>query len=154
MNILLKNTLDAFIGGVAYWAIGWALAFGEGGQFMTGGSGYFNYKLDYDQYPSWFFSFVFAATAATIVSGAIAERCQFLAYFIYSMLITGWVYPPVSHWAWDTDGWLSQTGYFKDYAGSGVVHLLGANCALVGSETTECRPLIGPDSERHCALIG
>ena len=78
--------------------------------------------------------FVFAATAATIVSGAIAERCQFLAYFVYSMLITGWVYPPVSHWAWDTDGWLSQTGYFLDFAGSGVVHLLGANCALVGSE--------------------
>ena len=56
VNILLKNTLDAFIGGVAYWAIGWALAFGEGGQFMTGGSGYFNYKLDYGQYPNWFFS--------------------------------------------------------------------------------------------------
>ena len=79
--------------------------------------------------------FVFAATAATIVSGAIAERCQFLAYFIYSMLITGWVYPPVSHWAWDTDGWLSQTGYYHDFAGSGVVHLLGANCALVGRDT-------------------
>ena len=78
--------------------------------------------------------FVFAATAATIVSGAIAERCQFLAYFIYSMLITGWVYPPVSHWAWDTDGWLSQTGYYHDFAGSGVVHLLGANCALVGRQ--------------------
>ena len=154
MNILLKNTLDAFIGGVAYWAIGWALAFGEGGQFMTGGSGYFNYKLDYGQYPNWFFSFVFAATAATIVSGAIAERCQFLAYFIYSMLITGWVNPPVSHWAWDTDGWLSQTGYYKDYAGSGVVHLLGANCALVGSETAEWITLIGPDSGRHCAIIG
>jgi len=132
VNILLKNTLDAFIGGVAYWAIGWALAYGEGGQFMTGGSGYFNYKLDYGQYPNWFFSFVFAATAATIVSGAIAERCQFLAYFVYSMLITGWVYPPVSHWAWDTDGWLSQTGLYHDFAGSGVVHLLGANCALVG----------------------
>ena len=56
VNILLKNTLDAFIGGVAYWAIGWALAYGEGGQFMTGGSGYFNYKLDYGQYPNWFFS--------------------------------------------------------------------------------------------------
>ena len=75
---------------------------------------------------------MFAATAATIVSGAIAERCQFLAYFVYSVLITGFVYPPVSHWAWHPAGWLYTTGYFKDFAGSGVVHLLGASCSLTG----------------------
>ena len=75
---------------------------------------------------------MFAATAVTIVSGAIAERCQFFAYFAYSIVITGWVYPPVSHWAWDGTGWLAKTGYFKDFAGSGVVHLMGASCALVG----------------------
>ena len=49
------------------------------------------------------------------------------------MICLGWVYPPVSHWAWDTDGWLAKTGYYHDFAGSGVVHLLGANCALVGN---------------------
>ena len=75
---------------------------------------------------------MFAATAATIVSGAIAERCQFFAYFVYSIIITGWVYPPVSHWAWDEAGWLAQTGFYKDFAGSGVVHLMGGSCAIVG----------------------
>ena len=75
---------------------------------------------------------MFAATAATIVSGAIAERCQFFAYFMYSIIITGWVYPPVSHWAWDGAGWLAQTGFYLDFAGSGVVHLLGASCSIIG----------------------
>merc|ERR1719516_521324 len=132
VNILIKNMLDAFIGGVSYWAIGWGLAYGEGGNLFCGGSQFFNYQLPYDLYPKWFFQFVFAATAATIVSGAIAERCQFFAYFAYSIILTGWVYPPVSHWAWDGAGWLAQTGYYKDFAGSGVVHLLGATCALIG----------------------
>jgi len=138
VNILIKNILDAFIGGVSYWAIGWGLAYGAGGNPFCGGSQFFNYQLDYNLYPKWFFQFVFAATAATIVSGAIAERCQFGAYFTYSILLTAWVYPPVSHWAWDGGdengvgmGWLAAHGY-KDFAGSGVVHLLGATCALVG----------------------
>jgi len=132
VNILIKNMLDAFIGGVSYWAIGWGLAYGEGGNLFCGGSEFFNYQLDHGLYPKWFFQFVFAATAATIVSGAIAERCQFFAYFAYSIILTGWVYPPVSHWAWDGAGWLAMTGYYKDFAGSGVVHLLGASCAIIG----------------------
>jgi len=132
VNILIKNMLDAFIGGVSYWAIGWGLAYGEDGNLFCGGSQFFNYQLPHDQYPKWFFQFVFAATAATIVSGAIAERCQFFAYFMYSIIITGWVYPPVSHWAWDDSGWLAGTNYYLDFAGSGVVHLLGASCSIVG----------------------
>jgi len=132
VNILIKNMLDVFIGGLSYWAIGWGLAYGEGGNLFCGGSQYFNYQLPYDDYPKWFFQFVFAATAATIVSGAIAERCQFMAYFVYSVVITGCVYPPVSHWAWDSSGWLFRTEYFRDFAGSGVVHLLGATCSLIG----------------------
>jgi len=132
VNILIKNILDAFIGGVSYWAIGWGLAYGPGGNPFCGGSEFFNYGMNYDEYPKWFFQFVFAATAATIVSGAVAERCQFGAYFTYSILLTACVYPPVSHWAWDSDiGWLSTLGY-TDFAGSGVVHLLGGVCALVG----------------------
>ena len=121
-------------------AIGWGLAYGPNGNPFCGGGQYFNYQMPYDQYPKWFFQvkilnkrkftlkyflsqFVFAATAATIVSGAIAERCQFFAYFAYSIILTGWVYPPVSHWAWDGSGWLAETGFYKDFAGSGVVHV-------------------------------
>jgi len=132
VNILIKNMLDAFIGGVSYWTIGWGLAYGAGGNLFCGASQFFSYQLPYDLYPKWLFQFVFAATAATIVSGAVAERCQFYAYFLYSIVITGWVYPPVSHWAWDSTGWLAQTGYYKDFAGSGVVHLMGGTCAVVG----------------------
>ncbi len=90
VNILIKNMLDCLIAGVSYWAIGWALAYGDHkGNGFIGTSNFFSYNLDHSNYPSWFFQFVFAATAATIVSGSIAERCQFNAYFIYSILITG-----------------------------------------------------------------
>ena len=102
----MKNLLDVFLGGVSYWAIGWGLAYGDNGNPFCGGNHFLNFKLDYSAYPKWFFQvgtikkfylhillilfqFVFAATAATIVSGAVAERCQFLAYFTYSILITG-----------------------------------------------------------------
>ena len=81
--------LDALIGGVTYWMIGWGAAYGKGDNPFIGGSDYFSYNMDPGDYPSWFFQFVFAATAATIVSGAIAERTQFFAYFVYSIVITG-----------------------------------------------------------------
>jgi len=142
VNILIKNMLDVLIGCISYWAIGWGLAYGEGGNPFCGGSQFFNFQLPYELYPKWFFQFVFAATAATIVSGAIAERCQFNAYFAYSVIITGWVYPPVCHWAWDASGLLAQTGLYKDFAGSGVVHLLGGSCALVGCF------FVGPRTDR------
>ena len=89
VNILIKNMLDALIGGISYWAIGWGLAYGANGNGFCGGSEYFSFNMPHDNYPGWFFQFVFAATAATIVSGAIAERCNFSAYFAYSILITG-----------------------------------------------------------------
>ena len=81
--------LDALIGGVTYWILGWAVAYGKYGNSFIGGSNFFSINMDPDDYPLWFFQYVFAATAATIVSGAIAERCQFFAYFIYSIVITG-----------------------------------------------------------------
>ncbi|XP_023339891.1 putative ammonium transporter 1 [Eurytemora carolleeae] len=137
VNILIKNLLDAFIGGISYWAFGWGLAYGSGGNGFCGASEFLNYHLDYNKYPKWFFQFGFAATSSTIVAGAIAERCQIGAYFIYSTVITGFVYPIVSHWAWDYgdyngngQGWLNEAG-FLDFGGSGVVHLVGSSCSLV-----------------------
>ncbi len=101
MNILIKNMLDALIGGVSYWAVGWALAYGPYKNPICAFGNFFAYGMPGSDYALWFFQFVFAATAATIVSGSIAERVQFTAYFVYSIMITGIVYPPVSHWAWD-----------------------------------------------------
>ncbi|KAJ9592288.1 hypothetical protein L9F63_001184, partial [Diploptera punctata] len=80
----------------------------------------------------WFFQFVFAATAATIVSGAVAERCNFMAYIVYSIGISGIVYPPISHWVWTEEGWLKQMGYV-DFSGCGPVHLLGGVCSFFGA---------------------
>jgi len=130
-NILIKNYADLCFGSMAFWFLGYGLAFGEGNGFI-GYTHLFALDLLFQDYAMLFFQCTFAATCATIVSGAIAERCQFFAYFAYSIILTGWVYPPVSHWAWDGSGWLAETGFYKDFAGSGVVHLLGANCAIVG----------------------
>nr|CAD7395234.1 unnamed protein product [Timema cristinae] len=80
----------------------------------------------------WFFQFVFAATAATIVSGAVAERCNFFAYLIYSGIISGFTYPIVAHWVWSPQGWLLKMGY-KDFAGCGAVHLMAGACSLVAT---------------------
>ena len=85
----------------------------------------FMYLTDY-KFSKWFFQFVFAATAATLVSGSLAERCNFYAYLLYSVMITGFIYPVIAHWAWHPEGWLNING-FHDFAGSAVVHLTGGN---------------------------
>ncbi|CAH3160543.1 unnamed protein product [Pocillopora meandrina] len=143
-NILIKNFLDVFIGAVAYWLFGYAFAFGAESNGFIGHKFFALADLPADKYSHWFFHFVFAATAATIVSGAMAERTEFKAYLLYSVFLTGFVYPIVTHWAWDENGWLykgveytkdnvTMTVAYQDFAGSGVVHVLGGTVALVGA---------------------
>ncbi|GFS15567.1 ammonium transporter [Elysia marginata] len=142
-NILIKNLLDSFVAGIAYWTLGYAFAHGDGNEFI-GWTGWASHELPTTELASFFFQFVFAATAATIVSGALAERCEFVAYFVYSFCITSFIYPVVTHWAWHEDGWLNK-GHnytidgegvvikYSDFAGSGVVHCVGGVAAFVGA---------------------
>ena len=140
VNILMKNLMDFSMGSIAYWAIGFAIMFGDGNNFM-GLSGWFVSAetkgfsaLEWSSVPTlsaWLFQLVFAATAATIVSGAMAERTKFRSYLIYSIFITGLIYPIVGHWIWG-GGWLSSLGML-DFAGSTVVHSTGGWLALTGA---------------------
>ena len=141
-NILMKNALDLSFGAIAYWAVGFGLAYGTTEfidiRFFGGGSFFFGGE-DAD-YATFFFQFAFAATAATIVSGAVAERTKFAAYLIYTVVITAVIYPVVTHWVWG-DGFLSAyAGEIQfgdngmiDFAGSTVVHSVGGWAALVGA---------------------
>ena len=110
-NIMLKNLLDACVGALGFWSFGYGFAYGNrrGGNPFCGDSLFFLNKFEeVDTYHSWFFQFAFAATAATIVSGSVAERCHMGAYVAYSTILTAWVYPVVVHWIWSSDGWLTN----------------------------------------------
>ncbi|MCI0679017.1 MAG: ammonium transporter, partial [Actinobacteria bacterium] len=144
--VFMKNLMDFCMCGLAYWAFGFALMFGgsalapgldtgndffgSSGFFLSGDAGSANTAL------LWFFQMVFAATAATIVSGAVAERTRLDAYMAYSFLISAIVYPIYGHWVWG-GGWLAQLGAW-DFAGSGVVHAVGGVAAFVGAK------MVGP----------
>merc|ERR1719311_1435760 len=131
MNILLKNILDACAGAVAFYLFGYGVAYGEGMGKSNGFIGTGNLALaDTTDFNSWVFQWAFAATAATIVAGSVAERTQFVAYLAYSIALTAFIYPVVVHWVWVESGWLNAfrttgsllgTGMI-DFAGSGVVH--------------------------------
>ncbi|MDR2602489.1 MAG: ammonium transporter [Spirochaetaceae bacterium] len=133
VNIMMKNLMDFCIGTIFYWAIGWGIMYGKdalGG--LIGASDFFKNVMDDPvYYRDWFFQVVFAATAATIVSGAVAERTQFRSYLIYTCFISAIIYPVSGHWIWG-GGWLSQLG-FHDFAGSTVVHSVGGWAALIGA---------------------
>lgn len=130
-NILLKNLFDIAVGSILWWLLGYGFAYGnDGGNGFIGNSQFAGSSDDFLA-RDWFFQWAFAATAATIVSGALAGRTQFLAYSAFSIFITGFIYPVVVHWTWG-GGWLANNGY-QDFAGSGIVHMLGGVCALVGA---------------------
>ena len=134
-NILFKNLMDFVIGTIVFWAIGFGIMFGSRNGFW-GGIDLFSqhtYRTDMPDYAFLIFQTVFAATAATIVSGAMAERTKFNAYLMYSAVISLVIYPISGHWAWG-GGWLSQMAVpFHDFAGSSVVHMVGGMAALVGA---------------------
>jgi len=133
-NIMLKNLMDAAVAAFAYYFFGYSVAYGAGGNAFIGGSSLICLPPDNigtSDYIIWFFNYVFAGTTATIVSGAVAERCQFRAYLVYSFALAGFIYPVCSHWIWDPSGFLNGKVY--DFAGGGAVHMVGGVAAMVAS---------------------
>ena len=136
-NILFKNLMDFAIGTIGFWVIGYGIMFGSGNGFF--GSFELFSKTDHGtalgipNLAFFFFQLVFAATSATIVSGAMAERTKFVSYLVYSAIISLIIYPISGHWIWG-GGWLSQLSTpFVDFAGSTVVHSVGGWLALAGA---------------------
>ncbi|HEY9598827.1 MAG TPA: ammonium transporter [Cyanophyceae cyanobacterium] len=151
VNVLSKNLIVFALSTIAFWAIGFGLMFSDGNGFIGNSGGFFlagadnspatgeAYKgifgsLNWTGVPllaKFFFQLVFAGTAATIVSGAVAERIKFVDFLIFSLLLVGISYPITGHWIWG-GGWLSKLGFF-DFAGSTVVHSVGGWAALMGA---------------------
>lgn len=165
LNVMFKNIITITLGGVCYYVLGYGIfSAGEPGNVFAGGVNFL--LLDEEQadigsgslnaYGSeFFFQFAFAATAATIVSGAVAGRITLPAYCVVVVCLTSFIYPPITHWVWASTGWLTQFyassapcdgdpipaacpnppisgGGLKDFAGSGVVHMTGGFAALAG----------------------
>lgn len=130
-NIIMKNMIDFCIGTVMFMLIGYSLLVGQdaGANFIGAPSTLF--AMSADQLPNFFFNLMFCATAATIVSGAMAERTRFAAYCVYSGAISLVVYPIEAGWVWG-GGWLADLG-FVDFAGSVVIHMVGGISALIGA---------------------
>lgn len=140
INIIMKNVMDVGAGSLAFFLVGFGIMFGTTAGGWIGTDGFLLMEIgDYSvewSYTFFFFQAVFAATAATIVSGAVAERTAFNAYLIFSLLITAFIYPVFGSWAWGSlfngSGWLEGLG-FIDFAGSTVVHSVGGWAALAGA---------------------
>jgi len=140
-NIMLKNLLDACGGALGFYTIGFGVAYEQNNAFigLSGGRFFLN-NTDGWGYIEFFFQFTFAATAATIVAGTVAERCKMGAYLCYSLFLTAFVYPVVVHAIWNSVGFLSafndnpRAGVgMIDFAGSGVVHMTGGATALIAA---------------------
>lgn len=138
-NILMKNLMDFSFGAIIFWLIGYSIMYGSSlfGGLIGNPFEYFAFNSEgfgnYADYTDLMFQTVFAATAATIVSGAVAERTKFSAYIIFTIVITLIIYPISGHWKWG-GGWLETLG-FQDFAGSTLVHSVGAWVGLAGAAT-------------------
>ncbi|HEX9070173.1 MAG TPA: ammonium transporter [Ktedonobacterales bacterium] len=138
VNILVEGIADTCICGILFWAWGFAFMF-EPGTPLIGAHGFFLQGLaptygatGIPLLAFWVFQFAFADTASTITSGAMVGRCSFTGDILYSIGVTGFIYPIVGHWAWGPDGWLATLG-FHDFAGSTVVHTIGGVISLAGA---------------------
>ena len=141
INIIVEGIVDTCICGVTFWAWGFAFMFMDGTPFI-GTHGFFLQGLP-DTYLAtgvpllafWLFQFAFADTCSTITSGAMVGRCGFIGDILYSIGVTGFIYPIIGHWAWGPDGWLAvmQPAAFRDFAGSTVVHTIGGAISLAGA---------------------
>jgi Amt family ammonium transporter len=140
VNILVEGIVDTCICGITFWAWGFAFMF-EPGTPWIGTTGFFLNGLA-DTYGTtgvpllafWVFQFAFADTCSTITSGAMVGRCGFIGDILYSIIVTGFIYPIVGHWAWGPDGWLAVMALpFRDFAGSTVVHSIGGAISLAGA---------------------
>uniref|UniRef100_A0A7S3YJB5 Ammonium transporter n=1 Tax=Lotharella globosa TaxID=91324 RepID=A0A7S3YJB5_9EUKA len=184
-NILFKNLMDASIGAICFWLLGYSFAYGNGryaydnpgndNKFIGSGNWALQNFNDDTQYHSWFFQWAFAGAAATIVSGSVAERCRLEGYFVYTIILTTFIYPIVVHWVWSGTGWLSafyigddgepflKENGMIDFAGSGVVHMVGGFAGLMGaiaigprrellSDDPEVRAQVKGHSDLLCAL--
>lgn len=135
VNVLMKNYMDMCIGGLVFWLFGFGLMFGLNQTGWIGLSHFMPEALDDWHWNLLFFQMMFAATATTIASGAMAERIHFTAYIVSAIIVSGVIYPIFGSWAWGGlfggDGWLKALG-FIDFAGSTVVHSIGGWVALAG----------------------
>ena len=131
-NILMKNLMDFCIGTIVFILIGFGLLLGEDLLGLIGKPGFdiFTAYENFD-WSNFVFNLVFCATAATIVSGAMAERTRLLSFCIYSAVFSAMMYPIEAHWVWG-GGWLAQIG-FHDFAGSACIHMVGGLCAFIGA---------------------
>lgn len=156
VNVLFKNVSDTCISSVAFWLLGYGLAYGDAWMGFIGTTNFalngddFNLVLhnhrQVNKYAFFFQKWAFAATTATIVSGSLAERCRLDAYFVYTFFISALIYPIVVCWCWG-DGWMSpyandpskflfygdKSNNYVDFAGSGVVHMVGGVSGFVGA---------------------
>ena len=124
-STLLKNTLDRCVATLSWWLIGYAFAFGDSKSGVIGTSFFAGVGIEtYEQYTNWMFQWAFAGTSATIVSGCVLERITMWGYAMFSTLMSIWIYPLIVHWVWSEKGWLKDMG-MHDFAGSGVVHMVG-----------------------------
>jgi len=137
VNLMMKNLMDFSIGSLAFFAVGFAIMFGTDVGGLFGSTGWFLTGDNYDvnTYLLFIFQMVFAATAATIVSGAVAERIKIRAYLVYALVVCALIYPVYGHWVWG-GGWLANLDFglgHLDFAGSGVVHAMGGFIGLAGA---------------------